>query len=334
MRFRSTDSRYDVVRVQNRDLCQFNDWRMRMTSYADLMDPQVLWRKLKIPLIEKDYGNSAAEVLVTCSLVAQYADEHTPEQVKDFQKEVEINPQVWSRLIALHKDKRLKAHVKQLPASYTALYAISRMKDEEIGAAIMQGIIHPSASSHAILAWTKQHRQTSGEAVPPWRCLVVFDKEIRQEDFKAMLARVNTVASEYGAKLVGESDYVPESPEAENKRKLVGDIEQKIRQLALPVYEAMTEVKRSYSGISVVDDFLYIDLLSFAYVTRQENKKSEGKSRTTYGTLYVYRVILEFLRTDSRSQRFNYKRRLRQLAESQPELADFIDSAIKTYMTK
>jgi hypothetical protein len=305
-----------------------------MESYAGSMDDATLRYKLTIPLIEKDYGDTAAEVLKTCALVAEYAQEHTPDQVKAYQERVGINSQVWLRLLALHRDERLKKRLVDLPASYTALYAVSRMKDEEIEAAIQQGIIHPSASSHSILAWSKNNRLTRGEAVPPWRCLVVFDKEITEDEFKAMIVRINRIAVEYGGKLIGESDYVRESPEVEKKTQLIAQLEQEIRELATPVFESMTEVKRSYAGISVIDDFLFIDLMSFAFVTRPKNESQVALSRTPSSTLYVYRVALEFLRTDSRSQRFNYKRRLKQLVESQPELAECIDQVIKTYMTR
>lgn len=333
-RFRSTDLIYDAYASSRCLLCQFGKRYMHMESYAGSMDDATLRYKLTIPLIEKDYGDTAAEVLKTCALVAEYAQEHTPDQVKAYQERVGINSQVWLRLLALHRDERLKKRLVDLPASYTALYAVSRMKDEEIEAAIQQGIIHPSASSHSILAWSKNNRLTRGEAVPPWRCLVVFDKEITEDEFKAMIVRINRIAVEYGGKLIGESDYVRESPEVEKKTQLIAQLEQEIRELATPVFESMTEVKRSYAGISVIDDFLFIDLMSFAFVTRPKNESQVALSRTPSSTLYVYRVALEFLRTDSRSQRFNYKRRLKQLVESQPELAECIDQVIKTYMTR
>ena len=298
------------------------------------MDDATLRYKLTIPLIEKDYGDTAAEVLKTCALVAEYAQEHTPDQVKAYQERVGINSQVWLRLLALHRDERLKQHLKDLPASYTALYAVSRMEDEAIEAAIHQGIIHPSASSHAILAWSKHSRLTRGEAVPPWQCLMVFEKDIDKENSDLMIARINAIAKEYGARLVKETDYVRESPEIDKKRGIIAELEQKIRQLAAPVFESMTEVKRAYAGISVIDDFLFIDLKSFAYVTRSNDDKQIAGLKSVYPPIYVYRLALEYLRTDSRSQRFNYKRRLKQLAESQPDLAGCIDEVISEYMTE
>ena len=296
------------------------------------MDDGTLRYKLTIPLIEKDYGDTAAEVLKTCALVAEYAQEHTPDQVKVFQENVEINPQVWLRLIALHKDERLKQHLKHLPASYTALYAVSRMKDEQIEAAIKQGIIHPSASSHAILAWSKQNRLTNGEAVPPWRCLVVFDQDLEEEELMDMRSRMNQIAQEYGARLIGESNYIPPESESNQVRKdLMYQLERQIVEMATPMLVRMTERDRARAGVDQPEDFLTIDMMTFGSVMRRDAKFHES-GRNSYTPVYVYRLVLEYLRTDSRSQRFNYKRRLKQLAEVQSDLRECIHAVMTTYI--
>jgi len=298
------------------------------------MDDATLRYKLEIPLLEKDYGNNAAEVLGTCALVAEYAREHTPDQIKTFQKTVSINPQVWLRLLALDRDERLKKHLEHLPPSYTALYAIHRMKDAEIDAAVQQGIITPTASSHSILRWTQDNRSISGEAVPPWRCLVVFGEEIEKKDFVEMRRRMDQIAQEYGAKLIGEVEYIPlESKEDREKIDLMQRLECKILELAMPMHVRMTEHQRSKTGVGRVEDFLEIDLMTFGSILRADAKYHEG-GKNAYPPIYVYRLALEYLGTDSRSQRFNYKRRLKQLAESQPELSGCIDEVFAEYMTE
>jgi hypothetical protein len=54
--------------------------------------------------------------------------------------------------------------------------------------------------------------------------------------------------------------------------------------------------------------------------------------RHGYTPAYVYKFALEFQKTDSRSQRFNYKRRLKDLAVKQPDLKNLIDDVLETYM--
>ena len=298
------------------------------------MDDKTFRYKLQIPLIEKDYGNNAVEVLRTCALVAEYAGEHTPDQVKAFQESVGINPQVWLRLLALHRDERLKKHLEHLPASYTTLYAIHRMKDEEIEAAVQQGVIHPKASSYTILMWAKQNRQKAGETIPPCRCLIVFEQEIDREDFDIMRYRINEITRGYGARLVSEIDYIQEDPAIGNQKKqIIEELENKVLELAKPFYERMTEHERHNAGASLLENLLHLDLMTVGWITRPDEDISSKAMRHRYTPAYVYKFALEFHKTDSRSQRFNYKRRLKQLAEKQPDLKELIGKVLETYMT-
>jgi hypothetical protein len=299
------------------------------------MDDRALRYKLEIPLIEKDYGSNAAEVLKTCALVAEYAREHTPDQIKAFQKKVGINPQVWLRLLALHRDKRLKKHIEHLPPSYTALYAIHRMKDEEIDAAVQQGVITPTASSLRVLAWSKQNRQRAGETIPPWRCLIVFDQEVDKKDLSAMRFRINQITLEYGARFVSEIDYIQEEPAADNqKRRIIEELEKKVLELSRPFYERMTERETSNSGVQELENLLHLDVMTFGWITRPDEDIHAKAMRHRYTPAYVYKFALEFHKTDSRSQRFNYKRRLRDLAVKQSDLKELIDDVLETYMER
>jgi hypothetical protein len=306
-----------------------------MLSYAWVMDDQPLWHKLAIPLIAKDYGNTAAKVLRTCSLVAEFVREHTPDQIKAFQKKVSINPQVWLRLLALDRDERLKKHLEHLPPSYTALYAIHRMKDAEIDAAVQQGVITPTASSHAILSWSKQNRQRGGETIPPWRCLIVFDQEVEKRDLSAMQFRINLITKEYGARFVSEIDYIQEDPVESNRRKqVIEELENKVLEHAKPFYERITEHERNRSGMQELENLLHLDVMTVGWITRPDEDIHAKAMRHRYTPAYVYKFALEFHKTDSRSQRFNYKRRLKDLAVKQPDLKELIDEVLETYMTR
>ena len=297
------------------------------------MDKGTRFQRLESSLKAARYGSSAKEVLETCALVAQYAQEHTPDQVKAFQEKVRINPQVWLRLLALHRDERLQKHQEHLPASYTTLYAIHRMSDEEVEAAVQQGVIHPKASSHAILSWSKQNRQRSGNGVPPWRCLMVFDREIEKQEFSIMRFRLNEIAREYGASLMSEWDYIQnDSVSDESKQQVISELEKKILEVSRPFYDRMSDEEKQQAGVIQLENLLHLDITTFGWVTRPDSKTKIGKGRP-YTPPYVYKLALQFQMTDSRSQRFNFKRRLRDLAEKQPDLKELIEDVLATYMT-
>ena len=77
---------------------------------------------------------------------------------------------------------------------------------------------------------------------------------------------------------------------------------------------------------------LHLDITTFGWVTRPDSKTKIGKGRP-FTPPYVYKLALQFQMTDSRSQRFNFKRRLRDLAEKQPDLKELIEDVLATYMT-
>ena len=51
-----------------------------------------------------------------------------------------------------------------------------------------------------------------------------------------------------------------------------------------------------------------------------------------HGTDYIHKVALEYLRTTNRAQRFNYRRRMKEVAESHPNLAKKIQVILDDWM--
>jgi hypothetical protein len=298
------------------------------------MDKDTRFYKLEIPLLEKDYGRSAREVLETCALAAEYAQEHTPDQVKAFQEKVEINPQVWLRLLAIHRDERLKKHVEHLPASYTTLYAIHRMSDEEVEAAVQQGVITPTASSHAILSWTKDFRETSAADVAPWKCLILPPKELNPADISRMSARLNEVAGEFGCRFVSASDYIPPKRDRFSDRKaLLPALQEELLQLLEPKFNTLSLADRESLEIHCLQDCLHLDstgFLKLLFPSLPARGRLAGKRK--YEKDYVLKIAQEFILTDSRSTRFNLKRRLADLKQLSPDLIVVIDEVLETYM--
>ena len=47
---------------------------------------------------------------------------------------------------------------------------------------------------------------------------------------------------------------------------------------------------------------------------------------------YIHKIALEYLKTDSRGQRFNYRRRLREVAQQHPHLAKKVQMTVEDWM--
>lgn len=300
------------------------------------MDKDTRFQRLESSLKAARYGSSAKEVLETCALVAQYEEEHTPDQVKAFQQSIKINPQVWARLLALHRDERLKKYQERLPCTYTALYAIHRMKDEEIDAAVQHEVITPTASSHIILFWLKEFREDSAAEVPPWKCLILPSKELNPAEISRITERFNQIAEEYGCRFVSSSDYIaPKRNKSADRKALLPALQKELLQLLEPKFNALSWIERKSLGISCLQDCLHLDgitYLKLLFPGLPLRGRGAAKNRK-YEKDYVLKIAQEFILTDSRSTRFNLKRRLAELRQSEPELAEVIDEVLATYMT-
>ena len=164
---------------------------------------------------------------------------------------------------------------------------------------------------------------------------MVFDQEIDAKDLSALRFRINQVAREYGARLVSEWDYIPEDSEQDNRKKqVIQELEQKVLEFAKPYYERMTEHERNQSGAQELENLLHLDVRTVGWITRPDEDIHAKAMAYKYTPAYVYKFALDFQKTDSRAQRFNYKRRLKVLAEKQPDLQVLIDEVLETYMTR
>lgn len=301
-------------------------------SYDMGMDDQQFRQKLLIPLIERDYGSTAEEVLVTCSQVAKYAEKSSAQEIKELQKRVNINPQVWTRLILLSKDCRLWQNCNRLPASYSTLYAVSRLTNEEFQLALDRLIIHTQTSSHSILAWTKEIRSLPESVHSRIKLNLCFSREISAKEKEEMLNRLNEIAKEYDASIDNEDNQkTPEKKGMERLISLKKEIEFRlIENCAKLFYNGLTEKECNSMNLYTVGDFAHKSLPEYKQIASIAHKRiGDG---TEYGEDYVIKIAYEYLKTESRSQRYNYKRRLQSLRTKEQDLSELIDEVIKRYM--
>ena len=301
-------------------------------SYSRFMDDQVFRHKLLIPLMERNYGSTAEEVLVTCSHVAEFAEKSSTQEIKELQQRVNINPQVWSRLILLSKDSRLWQNCHRLPASYSALYAVSRLTNKEFRLALDQLVIHTQTSSHSVLAWTKEQRSLPESVQDRIKLFLCFTREVSAGDKEILISRLNDIAKEYDATIGDKKTQMsPEKKAIESLLSLKKEIEFRLIENCAPIfYNGISEKDRNSMGLDTVGDFAHKPLTEYKQIANAARRRlGEG---TAYGEDYVVKIAYEYLKTGSRSQRYNYKRRLQSLKAKEASLSDFIEEIMERYM--
>ena len=298
------------------------------------MGNQARARKLRIDLIERDYGDTAQQVLDLCELVAEAESNWSSAELKAFLKEVGTNPMVWRRLSSIAQDKRLPALVKNLPSSYSALYALTNFSDQELEAAVKDGVISAQSSSRQILDWIKQFRVGNGSGESKAEVLYLrFDPNQAQEQRQTLIDALITIAGEHGAQLVTDPEQLTKRYSVAQQRMEAGKVLRK--ELLVEVQDILPRVmeqERNRMGIASVGELVDSDLSIFGQFLI-----SAAGSRIAmfeqYGSTYCKKVAYEHTQSEDRSQRFNYKRRLIQCIALCPDASEYIDDLFTTYMS-
>ena len=297
------------------------------------MDNQARARKLRIYLIERDYGDTAQQVLDLCDLVAEAVSAWSSTELKVFLREVGTNPMVWRRLVSIAQDKRLPPLVKNLPSSYSALYALTNFSDQELEAAVREEVISAQSSSRQILDWIKQFRVGNGSGESKAEVLYLrVDPNQTQEQIQNLIHALIMIAEEHGAELVTDSEKLTKRYSVNQRRLEAGQVLRKeLLEEIGSIYPLVNERKRSRLGISSIGELVDSDTADFGQFLI-----SAAGSRLAmfeqYGVIYYKKIAYEHTRARDRSQRFNFKRRLLQCKTMYPDASVIIDELMKRCM--
>jgi hypothetical protein len=298
------------------------------------MDNHARSRKLRIDLIEQDYGDTALQVLDLCALVAEAESNWSSTELKAFLKEVGTNPMVWRRLVSIAQDKRLPCLVEKLPSSYTALYALTNFSDQELEVGVKEGVISAHSSSRQILDWVKHFRVGNGSGKQKAEILYLrVDPNQTQEQRKSLIDALVATAGDHGAQLVTDPEQLTKRYSVNQRRMEAGKVIR--RELLVEVegiFQLVAEKSRSRLGIASIGELVDSDLSLFGQLLI-----SAAGSRVAmfeqYGSTYCKKIAYEHTRAEDRSQRFNYKRRLIQCKALCPDASKFIDDLMSEYMS-
>ena len=96
---------------------------------------------IALSLASSGDGDDAAWVLATGQTLLDVQEKGSQQGFRGFRDAVGWHPKIFSKLLTIGKDARLFAHVSDLPTSYTAIYALASLNDEEFAAAAEEGDI-------------------------------------------------------------------------------------------------------------------------------------------------------------------------------------------------
>jgi hypothetical protein len=285
------------------------------------------------------YGRSGRQVLETCSFVLAADQDWDPEITKEFLASEEIHPKVWDKLLGIARCQHLQqVEPESLPGNYTALYALVGMAPEEWKAALENQVVLPNASSRLILDWLRRFRandlEDDAEEIP---VTLVTSYRLSESDHEALLHDLRKAAGPYGIKVVEGKLGVRSRKVVEKERKIHEEslLERLLKSLQGVVESASADLRQQFSMAADLD-LVNADLKRFTgFLVTLSGGRDPFWER--YGSDYCCKLALEYNRTDSRAQRGNHKRRLKEVIDKQrqqgrPEVCQSANEVLVQFM--
>jgi hypothetical protein len=302
--------------------------------------PPELAEHLKAPPGSKErFGASAEAVQDTARLVAAAAAAWDKETIAAFQDQERVHAKVWGKLIAIASSTNLDSFKEfLLPASYTALYALVVMKPQELEAAKAEGLLKVKAlSSRMILDWTKAYRMRGTGIEQEIPLTLVLMDDLSEGRYQALLENLRNIADEFNAELLEGRGGVRQSGlKSDQRREVAKQIENEIRFATSGVILDAPEELRVRFSIHSPEDLVAGTLAQFTGFFQLLEDKTPWMFWRKYGRLYCLKIAHDFNVSDSRAERYQFKKRIRSAKEKcADDVEDFdaiADEILQTYM--
>ena len=280
-------------------------------------------------LASAGYGDDAASVLATCQTLLDVQEQASQQEFRDFRDAVGWHPKIFSKLLTIGKDERLFDYATDLPASYTAIYALASLNDEEFAAAGEEGVISTSSSVRFINNWVKARRLHGNAVVEEIALTLTVRRSRSAEEVDALLASLKNAADAAGASLRVGSGSVRETVAGERQTTAEQILELLVGRMDAVVASADPALVEQFS-VASGEALAKGEMRQFTGFLVRATGSTDAMWQH-HGKDYCLKVCLEFNSTTSRAQRFNYKKRLLEVKEKHPELGGTVDQCLEEW---
>lgn len=290
------------------------------------------------PGSKERFGISASAVRETARLISLAAGAWDKPTITSFQSEQGIHQKVWGKLIAIAGSKNLDLLAQEdLPASYTALYALVVMSPKELEVAIEEGVIRSNASSRSILDWTKAFRLRGTGIEQEIPLTLVLMDAMSQDHYQVLLSQLRDVAESHHAELLEGKGGIRQSEVKADLRKVRAEaINEELRMATSEIILDAPEDLKLKFDIHSPDELISSSLARFTGFLQVLEEKVPMMFWRKYGRLYCLKVAREFNLSESRAERYQMKKRIKIAKDKCAEEIDWFsataDEILQTYM--
>ena len=278
---------------------------------------------------------SVDDILRVCRVISTAKEFLNPDDFKDLRERSPYSEKVWSKLLQIGLDDRLEGVKDHLPPLYTTIHLIHCLTNEELVLGTRDGHIHREVTQGSLNRWIRHQRFQKGSEVIPedFRTLVqvITPPEVSEEVLERFKQELGELVSRYGFRTQYEEDHsmveVRQQRSQDRSQELVSVL---TKDLETTWVEGEQDLKNLFS-LNSLDDLVLAPMSSFTgFLNRVRGNRK--KFWDVHSVDYIHKVALEYLRTTNKGQRFNYRRRLKEVAESHPNLAQKVQVILDKWM--
>ena len=295
---------------------------------------------------ENPYDGTTEQIVAVSIGLAETASRLDRSTFALFKEETGINDKVLSKLKVIGEtllkvdEKKRRDVVKRLPASYSTIYQLCRLKPEELVTAAKSGVVTPSLSIRAADKYVKQVRfprqfltgdkgRWGAKEEHLYQVLRPEETDIGGEALLEFEKALRRLCGDFGLTMrqAGETsqDTLKKQDKAEREVFWRGVLE---KELTLRWFQKAPDDLKKQFNLRTHEELLDTPLRSF---TGFVMKASGGREAfwDKHGQAYIAKVHLQQEKTDDNAQRYNLKRRLEQVFEERPQLAMWRNILVK-----
>jgi len=284
---------------------------------------------LAADIAAKGQGKTAQEVLDTGQTLVLQEVRLTPEDFQTLCKGTGWHPKVVSKLLVIGRDKRLLPLTPQLPGSYSAIYPLTTLTDAELNLAVSEEICRPDASSREVLDWIKVKRLEGMDLPETITFSGTSADPLTKERKAALLAALQQAALTFGVTVIEGGPTTGTRKATKASRETIAQhlLLQLTADLTPVVAEAPETLLKEFEVTSAAE-MATGEIRTLTGVLVRLSGGTEGMWQT-YGNLYCLKVAMEYNSTESRAQRFNYRKRLLEVKGKHQHLAELVGDLLE-----
>ena len=288
-----------------------------------------------VDLVGGSITGSVDDILRVCRVIRTAKESLTPMEFKDLREDSPFSEKVWSKLLQIGLDERLEGVKDSLPPLYTTIHLIHCLTDEELESGVRDGHIHPNVTQGSLNRWIRHRRFHGGEEVIPedFKTLVqvMAPPDLSEDTLTRFKGDLEEVLTRYGFRSQYEEEQSMVSLRQQRSQDRSHELVSVLTKDLQSTWEKGEQSLKTLFSLNSLDDLVLAPMSSFTgFLNRvQGDRKAFWKF---HGVDYIHKVALEYLRTTNRAQRFNYRRRLKEVALDHENLAMKIQVILDDWM--